>query len=90
MDKKAVLVTTKHRGVFFGYIDPETLTNSTVALTDARMAIRWGTTQGVQQLAATGPTDSSKIGAACPIPALHDVTAVFAVSKEAQEKWDAC
>jgi len=89
-EKQAVIVTTKHRGVFFGYIDPAKLTSTTVALSDARMAIRWGTTQGVQQLAATGPTADSKVGAKCDIPVLHDVTAVFAVSSEAQAKWDAC
>ena len=85
-----VIVTTKHRGVFFGYVNPEEITNQTLSLSTAKMAIRWGTTRGVQELAATGPTKNSRIGAACDIPALHDVTAVFSVSKEAQEKWYVC
>jgi len=88
---KPVLVTTLHRGVFFGYVEDDTnLTNKTLSLTGARMALRWGTTRGVMELAETGPTENSKIGAAADIPVLHDVTAVFAVSEEAEIAWQSC
>lgn len=85
---KPILVTTKHRGVFAGLIeDGADLTATTLALADARMAIYWGTTKGVMELAETGPTDKSKISAPADIPVLHDITAVFAITDEAWRAW---
>lgn len=51
------------------------------------MAIRWGTTKGLQQLADTGPTERSKISPATDIHVLHDVTGVFAVTEKAKAAW---
>lgn len=83
-----VLVTTKHRGVFCGVIaDDQDLAATAFPLKEARMAIYWGTTKGVMELAETGPTKSSRISAVADIPMLHDVTAVFAVTEEAWQKW---
>lgn len=88
---KSVLVTTKHRGVFYGRVpDDQDMTAGTMGLQGARMAIQWGTTRGVAQLAETGPTNSSKIGAPADILALHDITAVWAVTDEAAAKWNNC
>ena len=85
---KNILVTTKHRGVFFGQVpDDADLTETTLRLENARCAIRWATTRGIAQLAETGPTTSSKIGAPATIEALHDVTAVWHVTDEAAEAW---
>jgi hypothetical protein len=55
---------------------------------DAKMAIRWGTTDGVMQLAATGPTSNSRISAKADIPMLRDVAAIFAITPEAWDKWE--
>lgn len=86
---KAVLVTTQHRGVFYGLVpDDQDMNARTMALTGARCAIRWGTTDGVAQLAATGPTTESKVGAKADLPALHDITAVWAVTAQAQGEWE--
>jgi hypothetical protein len=85
---KPILVTTKHRGVFAGLVpDDQDMTDRTLALKEARMAIRWGTTKGVAELAQTGPTANSKIGAPADLPALHDVTAIWDISEAAWEKW---
>ncbi len=85
---KAVLVTTQHRGVFFGFVpDDQDMNARTMALKDARMAIRWATTKGVAELAHIGPNTNSRIGAPADIPALHDITAVWAVTDVAVEKW---
>lgn len=85
---KAVLVTTQHRGVFFGFVpDDQDMNARTMALKDARMAIHWGTTNGVAELAHTGPTKTSRIGAPADIPALHDITAVWSVTEAAVAKW---
>ncbi|MFB2530691.1 hypothetical protein ACEYYA_00820 [Paracoccus sp. p3-h83] len=85
---KPVLVTTQHRGVFAGLIpDDQDLTARSMGLRQARMAIKFGTTRGVMQLAETGPTGKSLISAVADIPVLHDITAVIAVTPEAWGKW---
>lgn len=87
---KPVLVTTAHKGVFAGLVPEDAdLSAKTLALKDARMAIYWGTTRGVMELAHTGPTPSSRISLPADIPVLHDVTAVFAITPEAWAKWAA-
>jgi hypothetical protein len=83
-----VLVTTKHRGVFAGLIPSnQDLTVTQMPLKSARMAIYWGTTKGVLELAETGPTANSKISAVADVPMLHDITGVFAISEEAWAAW---
>lgn len=85
---KSILVTTKHRGVFGGLVDDDQdLTANTMSLKEARMAIRWGTTRGLMELADTGPTNESNISAPADIPVLHDITAVFEIKDDAWKKW---
>jgi len=87
---KNVLVTTQHRGVFAGQIaDYQDLAARSMPLTGARMAIRFGTTKGVMQLAETGPTSNSMISAPADIPMLHDITGIFSITDEAWAKWQA-
>ena len=87
---RPILVTTKHRGVFAGLVPAEQdLAATTMALTEARMAIYWGTTKGVMELCHSGPTSKSRISATADIPVLHDITAVFSISPEAWIKWQA-
>ena len=82
------LITTRHRGVFAGEIDEgQDLTATSIPVKNARMAIRFGTSKGLMQLAETGPTGDSRISAPADIPMLHDITAVFAITDEAWSKW---
>lgn len=83
-----VLVTTEYKGVFVGLVpDNQDMDARSFPLMQARMAIRWGTSKGVMQLAESGPTSSSLISAKADIPALHGITAVFSITPEAWEKW---
>ena len=83
-----VLVTTQHRGVFAGLVpEGHDMAMKDFPLKSAKMAIYWGTTKGVMQLAKTGPTDKSRISAEADIPMLHDVTAIFHITGEAWEAW---
>lgn len=85
---KAILVTTQHRGVFFGYVeDSADVTKTTLALKGARCAIRWNTTKGIAELAEDGPNPNSKIGATADIEALHDITGVWSVTEKAEKSW---
>lgn len=86
---KNILITTQHRGVFFAQVDDNTdLTQKTLTnLKNCRMAIYFGTTRGVMQLAQDGPTSSSKIGAGADVDVMHDITAVFSVTDKAAQAW---
>lgn len=84
--ERPVIVCTEHRGVFFGYADNTKGTE--IELKRARMAISFGTTRGVLELAETGPTSRSKISARADID-VRKVTAVFAVTDKAAAAWEA-
>jgi hypothetical protein len=84
-----VLVTTQHRGVFAGLVPADhDMSLRSFPLRAAKMAIYWGTTRGVMELAESGPTKDSRIGAPADIAMLHDVTAVFAITAEAWAAWE--
>lgn len=83
--KRPVIVCTEHRGVFFGYADDTS--GNTIKLEKARMAIAFGTTRGVMELAETGPTSRSKVSARADID-VRKVTAVFECTTAATEAWE--
>ena len=83
---RPVIVCTEHRGVFFGYSGDTSGTE--IKLERARMAIAFGTTRGVMELAETGPTRNSKISARADID-VRKVTAVFEVTSAAKDAWEA-
>ena len=83
--ERPVIVCTEHRGVFYG-LASET-SGDTINLKGARMAIYFGTTRGVMELAETGPTSSSKISARADIE-VRKVTAVLEVTESAAKKWE--
>ena len=86
MKKKALVVTTSHRGVFFGYGIPTT--KKIIRLTKARMCVYWSSDiKGVLGLAETGPSKNCKIGPSVPAITLQDVTSVMEASKEAEKNW---
>lgn len=84
---KPVIITTAHRGVFYGRLEEHDEPAQRAVLTDAIMAIRWGTTNGFLQLAATGPTERSKLSARAPRIKLEKVVSVTDVSPEAEAVW---
>jgi hypothetical protein len=86
MEERAVIVCTTHKGVFFGYASETS--GDVIKLKRARMAIRFGTTKGVMELAETGPTPSSNISARADIE-VRSVTAVFEVTPDAVAKREA-
>ena len=82
-----VLVTTQYRGVYFGRLAAHDATTRECVLEDARMAIRWGTADGVDQLAATGPTANSKLGAVAPKVWLPGLTSLVDCTEAAVAAW---
>lgn len=87
-DGSWVLVTTEHRGVFFGRLVGEP--GPTVKLTQARNCLYWSAdVKGFMGLAATGPSKSCRVGPAVPYIVLNKVTAVVEVSADAVAAWEA-
>jgi hypothetical protein len=84
--ERPVIVCTEFRGVFFGYANDTP--GDAIMLRGARMAIYWGTTRGVMELAETGPTSKSRISARADIE-IRKVTAVFEVTPVAVAAWEA-
>jgi hypothetical protein len=83
---RPVIVTTAHRGVFFGYADDTD--GETIALKRARLCVYWSAdVRGFMGLAANGPSNGCRIGPAADIT-LRNITAVLEVTKEAAEKWE--
>lgn len=86
--ERAVVVTTAHRGVFFGYTE-EPLTNKVFTLKNARMCVYWSSdVGGVMGLGEKGPNRNCKITAAVPEFAVQDATGCMAVSDAAREAWE--
>ena len=83
-----VIVTTAHKGVFFGYLNSgQSMDAKTLRIEQARMCVYWSTdVKGVVGLAASGPSGSCRIGPPAPAITLHDITAVMECSPEAAKK----
>ena len=87
--KTPVVVTTIHRGVFFGYASSPDHA-ATIRIENARMVVYWSPdVRSVVGLAANGPTKACRIGPAAPAIILRDVTAVIECSEEAARKFEA-
>lgn len=85
--KRQVIVTTERRGVFYGTLESYDEDARKAVLLNARMAIYWGTTRGLLELADTGPTAKSKISAPAERIQLEVCECVIDVSAGAVEAW---
>ena len=84
--ERAVLITTVHRGVFFGYATDTT--GKSVELKRARLCVYWSSDlRGFMGLATIGPNKDCKIGPPANI-LLHDVTSVVEVEEAAIKAWE--
>jgi hypothetical protein len=82
-----VVVTTQHKGVFFGYLTGDR-TATVLELTQAQMCVYWSPdVQGVLGLASHGPDASSRVTRPVSRITLHDVTLVMDPAAEAVKAW---
>lgn len=87
-DGRAVLVTTEHRGVFFGYVEDESKFPAEITLTRMRNCIQWRGLQGFLQLTTTGPTTACRIGPAAERGTLAKCTGRWDIDAKAVEAWE--
>ncbi len=84
---RAVLITTAHRGVFFGYATKTD--GETIKLAKARLCLYWSRdVKGFMGLASTGPSSGCRVGPPADIE-LRAITAVAEVTAAAEAAWGA-
>lgn len=82
-----VVVTTAHRGVFFGTLAARD--GSTVTLADARNCLYWDRSiRGFLGLAESGPSKGSRVGPSVGELELFDVTSITRCTPKAAEQWE--
>lgn len=87
--KRPVLVTTQHRGVFFGYLVGEP-SKEQVVVDRVRNVTYWdAATRGFLGLASTGPTKGCRVTAAAGETTLYDITGVFTCTPDAVAAFEA-
>lgn len=81
-----LVVTTSHRGVFFGWGIPSPA--ETIRLERVRMCVYWDVSiKGVLGLATTGPGKACRITPEVPALTLFGVTSVMEATPEAEKAW---
>jgi len=84
--ERAVLVTTAHKGVFFGYATDTD--GAIVKLRAARNILYWpASNKGFLGLASEGPASGARVGPAADIE-LRDMTCVANVTDAAVTAWE--
>lgn len=83
---RPVVVTTAHRGVFFGYASDTD--GEQIELKKSRLCIYWSAdVQGFMGLASKGPSKSCRIGPPADIT-LRSITSVLEVTPDAEQAWN--
>lgn len=86
--EKPVVVTTEHRGVFFGNLNGSDPESKVITITEAQMCVYWTSdVQGVVGLATSGPSKSCRVTSPAPKITLQGVTAVMDATPEAAKAW---
>ena len=84
--ERPVVVTTAHRGVFFGYAT--NTAGATINLRAARCCLYWpAANKGFLGLAEAGPLDGACVGPAADIE-LRDITCVAECTSAAVARWE--
>lgn len=83
--ERAVIVTTAHRGVFFGYAS--NTDGDTIKLNRAKLCIHWtADLKGFMGLASHGPSAGCRIGPPADIE-LRNITSVVECTDKAVAQW---
>ncbi len=84
--ERAVLVTTSHRGVFFGYATD--VDGAQINLRSARNCLYWpASNKGFIGLASIGPLEGARVGPAADIQ-LRDISSVVQCTDAAVAAWE--
>ena len=83
-----VMVTTEHRGVFFGYIEESDVNEDPLTIYEKQMCTYFShAMRGVFGLSVQGPDDKCRIGPPAKKAILKNITSVVLCTKEAEANW---
>jgi hypothetical protein len=83
-----VVVTTEHRGVFFGDLVSYDERAKRATIRDGQMCVYWSSdVRGIVGLAASGPSKSCRVTPAAPKMTLEGVTAIIDATEGAAKAW---
>jgi len=89
MEEQYYLITTSHRGVFYGHLDSHDIASGTAVLRDARMVVYWpAECRGVLGLAQGGPKKGARITPPVDRIELSHVDAVIDCPAETNSIWE--
>ena len=85
-----IMVTTSHRGVFFGYVSEKpTKKDRSLCLRRARNCISWSSDmKGFLGLASIGPSKTCRIGPQVDEFLVSDITSIAVVPASAAAAWE--
>lgn len=83
------IITAGKSAVFAARIAADSQPGGNLNLHQARMVIQWGTTEGIGQLARTGPTQDSRLGSTVARVTVSGTVAIFWCDPEASAAWEA-
>ena len=87
-DGKPVVVTTAHRGVFFGFLKGK-VAKEVLVIEEARNCLYFSKdVKGFLGLAETGPTEGCRVGPKAPEMTLYDITSVTLCTETAVKAWE--
>lgn len=86
--QRAVVVTTEHKGVFFGYVADDSQLPSQITLTRARCAVRWLNGRGFLGLSSIGPQAGSRVSPPSDRLTIYKVTSVADCAEVAIKQWE--
>ncbi len=87
--ERGVVVCTKDRGVFFGYVAGNVVGRDPLVLKRVRMCVYWSRDMhGVLGLATMGPSSTCKISPAPASVELRGITCVMECSTDAVAAWE--
>lgn len=83
-----VLVTDQHRTVWCGYTDQDGPTpEDTITLREMRHVYYFDTSEGIGELAQSGPGRTAKIGDVIPEAVVNEVSVVMETTNDAEERF---
>jgi len=89
-ERKAVVVTTAHRGIFFGYMVGPDPKDGILALEQVRNCLYFDRSiMGFIGLAVTGPDVKCRVGPAGESMTLYGVTSIIGATEAATKAWEA-
>jgi hypothetical protein len=87
---KKCVVTTAHRGVFFGEVLAYNEATKVIDIKDCRVAVYWpAEVRGFVGLAFTGPLEGARISPPAPLSQFTDVTGILSCTDASIKEWEA-